>query len=280
MTHQQKSNYWAVWNGRLLALLALCAACFLPRPASAQCSREAPLGFQNISPEPNNPFEAEYSVNIRSAVPARSDALGSVLRFAARDSRGRVRVEHSHGKYQVQRADGTQSSEERLSIFLCDPTTGVYVHLDTLNKTANIRPAAEVRQAPPAGSPLPFCARMFDLRTRNHDVQTKDLGHQLVAGLDAGGLRFLSPLRAEFDATPSFTYTDTWCSEDLAAIVAVVVVSANGDHRRETVPVKISRKEPDPALFEIPAGYTVVQRKDSAAGPTKPSGFGDSGSSR
>jgi hypothetical protein len=263
---RRKSIYY---TGRLLVLSLALWSWGLPRPASAQCSRDAALGFQNVSPEPGNPFQAEYSVNITSQLRSAEPPPGPVLRFVMRDSRGRVRVEHSRGKYDVQTADGTQASEDRVSVFICDPASGTSVHLDSLNKIANVHAEPERPEARTAGAGAaqPFCARMYEFRTRNHDTQTKDLGHQQIAGMDARGLRFLSTLGARFDLTPSFTYTDTWCSEDLAAIVSVVVVSASGEYRRETVLQKVSRKEPDPALFQIPAGYTRVQRENSPGGP-------------
>lgn len=247
------------WSGVWLLLFWTCA---FPRLASAQCAAKTPLGFQNISPEPGNPFQAEYSMSVTSPSTSAPAPLGAVLRSAARDSHGRVRVEHSRGSYQIQHPDGTTSTEERAAIFICDPSTGMSIHLDTLNKTATVRNSRDLpTPTAPASGAQSFCARMFEIRTRNSDAQTKDLGHRLVAGFDTRGLRFWSPLRPDFDVSPSFTYTDTWCSDELAAVVSLVVVSANGDHRRETMLKKVMRKEPDPVLFQIPAGYTRIERE-------------------
>jgi hypothetical protein len=262
----RKSIYRHVCRIRFLWLLVFMLTFFLPRVAAAQCSSAAPLGFQNISPEPGNPFQAEYAINITSPAPSSQNGPAYVARFAVRDSHGRVRVEHSRGKYQIQRSDGTQATEERTTIFICDPLSGTSIHLDSLNKTATIRrfnDSSAPGTAAASGSQS-FCARMFEFRTRNHDAQTKDLGRRQISGFDAHGLRFWSPLRPDFDVTPSFTYTDTWCSDDLAAIVGLVVVSANGDHHREITLKKVIRKEPDPAQFQIPPGYIRMEREGSS----------------
>jgi len=254
----RKSVYWQRLAGVGLLLFLAAAS---PRFAAAQCGAGTPLGFQNISPEPGNPFQAEFSLNITSPAASAATPLGSVLRSAARDSHGRIRVEHSRGAYQIQHPDGTTTTEDRVVIFICDPATGTSVHLDTANKTATIRDTPKATPGDSAPSKQSFCAHMFEFRSRNLDAETKDLGHRQVAGFDAHGLRFLSPLRADLDATPSFTHTDTWCSDELAAVVSLVVVSANGEHRRETVLKKVVRKEPAPELFQIPAGYTRLERE-------------------
>lgn len=258
---------------RLVALFALLLALALPHCASAQCSRSAPLGFQNVSPEPGNPLQAEYSVRITPASASAPPPAGSSLRSVSRDSQGRLRIEHSRGKYTIVNPDGSQTTTDRISVFICDPSTGTYVHLDSLKKTATIHPAADV-PSPDAAATRPFCARFFEFRTS--DAKASNLGRQQIAGVAAQGMRFWSALQpSALDSPSSFSYTDTWCSDELAAVVSLVVVSANGDHRRETTLQKFSRKEPDPALFQIPAGYTRVQPETPSAPRPHSSHLGD-----
>jgi hypothetical protein len=255
---------------RLCGFATLVFFLFLPPLASAQCMLDNALGFQNISPEPGNPFQAEYSVKITSPTRTDRDVRGSVPRFVARDSQGRVRVEHSKGNYQMLGAAGasnTPTTQERIVTFICDPATRTAIRLDSLQKTATIQalPDVPTPSGPESGS-RSFCARFFESRTRYHDGETTDLGRHLVAGLDAHGIRFLSTLRLTPDSMPPATYTDTWCSDELAAVVDLVVVSGHGEHRREALLEKVTRKEPDPAIFRIPTDYARLQRETPAQG--------------
>jgi hypothetical protein len=247
--------------------IALLFSLFLPHLASAQCLRENALGFQNISPEAGNPFQAEYAVKITAPVPTTDDVRHSVPRFVARDSQGRVRVEHSKGNYQIIGADGAPTTQERIVTFICDPLTRTAIRLDSLQKSATIQALPEVAApAGPESGSRSFCTRFFDFHTRYHDAGTTDLGRHQLAGLDAHGMRFWSTPRPAPESMPPATYTDTWCSDELAAVVDLVVVFAHGEGRRETVLQKVTRKEPDPTIFQIPAGYTRLERETPAPG--------------
>jgi hypothetical protein len=265
-----KSIYSFARVVRPCAFAALLLSLFLPHLASAQCMRENALGFQNISPEPGNPFQAEYSVKITSPVPA-NDVRGAVPRFVARDSQGRVRVEHSRENYQMIGANGTATTHERIIAFICDPVTRSSIRLDSLEKTATIQALPDVATPPgPEAGSRSFCTRFFEFRTRYRDMVTTDLGHHEVAGLDAHGIRFWSGLRPTPDSMPPATYTDTWCSDELAAVVDLIVVSAHGEQRREATLQKVTRKEPDPAIFHIPGDYVRLQRETPATNPGVP----------
>jgi hypothetical protein len=257
-----KSIYSFARVVRLCAFAALLLSLFLPHLASAQCMRENALGFQNISPEAGNPFQAEYAVKITSPVPTNDDVRHSVPRFVARDSQGRVRVEHSKGNYQIVGSDGVPTTQERIVTFICDPVTRTAIRLDSLQKNAIIQALPDVAApAGPESGSRAFCTRFFEFRNRYHDGGNTDLGRHQVAGLDAHGMRFWSTPRPAPESMPPATYTDTWCSDDLAAVVDLVVVFAHGEGRREVVLQKVTRKEPDPAIFQIPAGYARLERE-------------------
>jgi hypothetical protein len=256
-----KSLYRRVLVFRLASFSVLLLALSLAPLASAQCMRETALGFQNIAPESGNPFQAEYSVKITSRASADYPAPGAVPRFVARDAQGRVRVEHSKGKYQIVGADGSQTTQERTVAFICDPVTHNSIRLDSLEKTATIEALPDIATpAGPGSGSRSFCTQFFEFRTRYHDVGTTDLGRHQVAGLNAQGMRFWSSRRPGPDSVPPATYTDIWCSDDLAAVVDLVVVSGSGESRRETILEKVTRKEPEPAIFKVPAGYTRMER--------------------
>ena len=57
---------------------------------------------------------------------------------------------------------------------------------------------------------------------------------------------------------PNEEVIDTWCSEDLSAVVLRVTETRTG-MKLTAAMQNIVRGEPDPALFQIPAGYAVTE---------------------
>jgi hypothetical protein len=248
------------------------------RPISAQCER-GPFGtqsFQNISIEPNNSFQAEYSTDGLlynfSGMTAATRPLS-----VARDSQGRVRIDGSAGKYKTKSPDGEQREVERHIISICDPVTQNSIRLDTVNKTATVQaPHPRSSHLPPRLTPgfeaqQSFCTRMFAMRKAISNARTADLGHKLISGYDAVGLRDSHvPLLPGAEAKPPSGYTDMWCSDDLGALIqqARVLISPSGSHSSETTLQNIGRREPDPQLFQIPPDYTIVEReRDGSRAP-------------
>jgi hypothetical protein len=256
---------------------AILVSLLFSRPASAQCE-PSPLGlqgFQNIAVEPGNPFEAKYSTNGLPIGMALSQA--SRVRSVARDSQGRVRVDHSAGNYRTKSPDGEQNEVERHIISICDPVSQNSIRLDTVDKTATLqapRPRSHRLPARPALSGAgndaqqSFCTRLFASRKAMRNARTEDLGHQLISGLDTVGLRdWHVPLAlAGAEAKPPSSYTDMWCSDDLGAVVQQTFVAAAlaGTHKSETTMQNMERREPDPQLFQIPHDYAIVERATEA----------------
>jgi hypothetical protein len=91
------------------------------------------------------------------------------------------------------------------------------------------------------------------------NLQVKDLGTQTVAGLILKGTRKERTVPAAYSGTgEDVTITDDyWYSDDLKVYL---VLRHNDPRTGEQVVgiVKAERKEPDPTLFQIPAGYKVV----------------------
>jgi hypothetical protein len=105
---------FSIWFGAaFLALLLL--AC----RAEAQCSA-ASIGFMNVGVTPTNPFQAEILITpvalaAKTLFPDRPPLIEKV----ARDSQGRVRIEHPGGQYQVKTGpDAGTQVEQRIIIDL------------------------------------------------------------------------------------------------------------------------------------------------------------------
>jgi hypothetical protein len=239
---------------------------FVP-PSSAQCDYN-PFGFQGATVEPNNPLQAEYSTSglLRNFA---GITAGARRLAVARDSQGRVRVDRSAGMYKAKSPDAQQTEVERHIIWICDPVAKNSIRLDTGDKTATIqRPLPR----PPHLPPLPvvddqrsFCTRLFDSQKALRYTRTEDLGHQIMEGFDAVGLRewpeSLRPANAE--TQPASSYKDTWCSDQLGAVIlqSHVTASTKFSNKSDELMQKIQRTEPNPSLFQIPSDYTILERE-------------------
>ena len=95
------------------------------------------------------------------------------LRYAARDSAGRVRLVLGAGKSTVKNQNHAAPDEERQTIFICDPTTRTTITLDTADKSATVRalrgnPADALNRLPGLAESL--CAGMMAERKRAGDA--------------------------------------------------------------------------------------------------------------
>jgi hypothetical protein len=187
----------------------------------------------------------------------------------ARDSQGRVRIEGSAGKYKTKSPDSEQREVERHVIWICDPVSQNSFRLDNVDKTATVQaPRSRSPHLPPQRTPgfeaqQSFCTRLFAMRKAMRNARTEDLGHKLISGYNAVGLRdWHVPLLPGAEAKLPTSFSDMWCSDDLGALIqqARVSVSPSGPHSSETTLQNIDRREPDPQLFQIPPDYTIVER--------------------
>lgn len=248
------------------------------RAASAQCS-SATLQFGNLSLQPNNPFQAEYSSTMTPA-PLTGMTLPPppALHSVARDSQGRVREERFAGKFKVKTADGAETEQEQHLITICDPVTQKMIRLDSLNKTATVmgprlgfpRPGFPRPGFLPQRTQQPFCSTFLKRYSSMPRIQSEDLGTQTISGVDAQGLRTWMVLDAPSasGAQRAPSYQDHWCSEEIGAIVMQAFGNPQVGRRSETILKNIERREPDAALFQIPPDYTIEERaRDSNLRP-------------
>jgi len=252
-------------------VFTLAAATFLSlmfvRPASAQCDYN-PFGFQGAAVEPNNPLQAEYS-NTGLLHNFTGITAGTRPLAVARDSQGRVRTDNSAGMYKTKFPDTQQTEVERHIIWICDPISKNSIQLDTGDKTATIhRPLPRPSRLPPlpvVDDQRSFCTRLIDSRKALRYTRTEDLGHQIIEGFDAVGVRewpgALKPANAE--TQPPSNYKDTWCSDQLGAVILQSRGFANArfSNKSDTLMQKIQRIEPSPSLFQIPSDYTILERE-------------------
>ena len=125
----------------------------------------------------------------------------------------------------------------------------------------SVRAAAVERLAATAVSvgQAPLVAYGYSTSSAKYDVKTESLGTQNFEGVNAEGTRTTTTIPAEAigNERPIEIVYEKWYSKELQ----VTVYSRHYDPRfgehvyRLT---NINRSEPDPSLFEVPAGYKVI----------------------
>jgi hypothetical protein len=175
-----------------------------------------------------------------------------------RDSQGRVRIEHTFTP-----PAGASSQAARTMITIFDPVAGSVYHLDPDSKTVRQMPSSNRFGAGAnRGMRGPF-------HSANSNTQTEDLGTQTINGVSATGTRttMTIPAGAIGNTQPIQVVRETWTSTDLK--VPVLIKTSDPRFGNTTMQLtNIVRGEPDPSLFQIPAGYTTV---------SGPGGFGGNG---
>jgi hypothetical protein len=210
------------------------------------------MGAEEMQPVTGAPFSAtETIVNTRKL----ADGNTITRQFQAniyRDSQGRVRRETT-----MQPVPGSSDTVSMTRIVILDPVAGVRHVLDTQNKISydmSIREGSAARAAPEAGT-----------EPSGPNVSRTDLGAKTIDGLTATGTRITRtiPAGAEGNSQPIQIVREVWMSTDLHRPLMV----KSTDPRFGTTVSQLSnikRGEPDPSLFQVPAGYTT---KQAPAGP-------------
>jgi hypothetical protein len=144
---------------------------------------------------------------------------------------------------------------------IIDPVAKAAYVIDDQDKVAHKFALADPpeRKTPAAASttaakPPPFLERTYE-----------KLGTKNIEGVIAEGTRETNttPIGEQGNDRPMVTVHENWVSQELK----MTVLSTDSDPRsgQETTKlVNISTAEPDASLFVPPAGYSVVEEKDSA----------------
>ena len=166
-----------------------------------------------------------------------------------RDSSGRTRTE-------MPRFGPLPGDAQSPPVFpeIDDPVAGVQIILDPFHQIAHRFALPE-----PSTNPPPH---VVGDTTHPHSVESdEDLGEDTIAGVTATGWlhTYRTPAGANGNDRELTETTESWYSPDLRIIVRAkfnTVTQTSGWQL-----TNISTAEPNPALFEIPAGYTVVDEK-------------------
>lgn len=172
-----------------------------------------------------------------------------------RDSQGRVHEETTW--------TGANGQGSHTAVTISDPVAQVVRRLNPQNKTAS---EMAMRQ-PPAGGPSARVAGSQRPSSASANIAKEDLGTQAVNGLAATGTRVTRtiPAGAMGNTQQIQIVRETWVSSDLKLPVMV----KTSDPRFGTTVTQltnIARSEPDAALFQTPADYTVTKGRSMRTG--------------
>jgi hypothetical protein len=224
---------------------------------------------------PGAPYSAE-AVTQRVQILADGNRISqTTTNNVARDSAGRVRREES-----LPGLAGSNSEPPRL-VLIEDPVAGLHITLDSNSKTAikiatgqrkKTDEAAMRNGIPPVTSnqiwfttadPGPqLHTSSVEMKSLTEEKSNKtDLGTQTMEGIVAKGTKITHTIAAGDigNDLPLVITTETWYSPDLK----VLVMSKSSDPRMGETTYKLtnlSRTEPDPGLFQIPADYTIKEQ--------------------
>jgi len=253
------------------------------------------LGAQSASGKvvANQPYSA---VAITETVQTLSDGNQIIRNNQAklfRDSLGRTRNEQTLETIGKWSADG----QAQQLITLNDPVAGISYRLDPQSNTAfkstvgvnssdalNLDEKLRLREkmdkamaqkkellAAGQGKMLPSTASPDEIKQMKMKAATaagagaepprkEPLGKQIIEGVEAEGLRvnMTIPAGSIGNKLPIEIFTETWYSPELQ----LIVLSKQHDPRYGDTTYRltnISRNEPDAALFQVPAGYTIKE---------------------
>ena len=189
-----------------------------------------------------------------------------------RDSAGRTRTEHIYSP-----PPGAVMASIPSMIQIADPVAGYRYTLDSRNQIARRLPwqpqqtvmrgreissvNAQPKSAPSANGAGTGAVSAANVRPRP-EISNESLGTQTIEGIVAEGRRttMTYPVGSFGNDRPVTTVTETWMSPDLK----IMVLSKSSDPRfgeSTTKLTNISQAEPDPALFQVPAEYSIVDEQ-------------------
>jgi hypothetical protein len=218
------------------------------------------------------PYSAQAVTQTTQTLADGNRIVNSTTASIYRDAEGRVRREQSLpniGPYTAQDAPVQ-------TIFISDPVAGVNYSLNPSEHVAIKLPAPpivastsgrtitmqRIAAGGPAGltasSPLPtFIYRATSAAPPNPPM-VEQLGAQSIQGVQAEGTRttLTIPAGQIGNSQPIQIVDEVWRSPDLQ----VIVQSTHSDPRMGTTSYtleNVSRADPSPALFQVPADYTI-----------------------
>lgn len=226
-------------NRKMMAVLVVLVSGILVR---AQTSY-VPSGMKGV------PFSAEVVNETIRVLPDGNRIHQETHGKRFRDSEGRTRVEY---------ASMMPRGDEIEHVNIIDPVQQEFIFLNPGGeKTATVQHMNQHVTVTP-NSLQKDTGIVARGRTSATTMEVEDLGTRMIEGFTARGTRHKRTIAAGEigNEKPLATVTESWYSDELQEVLLSETDDPQSGHHTTKL-VNIQRGEPDPALFQIPAGYTV-----------------------
>jgi len=232
--------------------LAVLALAVVGHAAMGQVSLSIQTGKPQ-TPVVGLPFSADQKVSIVQHLANGTLLKSEVQGHAYRSAAG------------VERFDGVTAStpdhpDPATMVYILDRTKHTAVFLNSKLKTATVEHLAADASVSIKFLPLPASGSQSQL-IKPADLVTTDLGKRTRGMMTLTGKRVTGTIAAGAigNDQPLSVITEVWVSPELKLIVEEVERNPFSGERTLELS-NIHEEEPDPALFEIPEGYTVKER--------------------
>jgi hypothetical protein len=201
-----------------------------------------------------SPFSATVMVETQQTLADGNRFVNHSTQKLARDGKGRIRREQAIGKIGGLQLDGPTL------VFIYDPVAQVEYTLDPAAHTARISKLETVQLQVSENSRMPSAGvREHISPTGKRSVVSETLGSQVIEGLEVEGTRrtVTFPAGVLGNERPFSTSVEIWFSP----VLHTDVLRKRTDPRvGDTVYrlTDIRHEEPDPSLFQVPAGYKTI----------------------
>lgn len=248
-------------------LTLLCASALVVCSLLAQDSAQTSLGSEastrthisgiRIYSISGKPFSGTDSVDWTRILEDGSEVATHHDARLARDSQGRIYRER------VTRfpANSDQKSHV-MEIEIMDPMAHTHTTCDVVARHCNITSYNGPVSVPskPIGT----------FGNGQRSIARENIGNDTIDGLDAVGTRETLSIAAgvEGNSQPMTIVEEAWYSPELEVNLSI----SRKDPREGTVVIHVvdlSRSDPDPALFQVPANYTVSDTRHSTPGKSE-----------
>jgi hypothetical protein len=204
-----------------------------------------------VTPIPNAPMMAIVDIQSSRILKDGTTIEQKSLSAIARDAQGRIFNER-----RPMIPVSSTVTPPILSIHIYDPQTRKNTFIDPQQRTAwqstLNRPPSTV---PPEVGSIPVTGNS----PASPYIKEEDLGTRKMEGVEVHGIRDTQTIPAEANGGKEITVVDEyWYSEDLRLNMLAIHKDPRTGEQTTTV-TQVSRSEPDPAIFEIPSGYKVIQ---------------------
>jgi TonB family protein len=209
------------------------------------------ISIVSIPAVPDRPFSATTMMDNIHTLADGTTVTTKTMTTIARDSKGRT---HNENRYYLRPLDRGEGRIRDITIF--DPVARTRTTLDPATQQATVvtlpplLPQVQLTGRPPTATVRP-------------DPEREDLGFSSIEGVSVHGFRRSRTIPPGGDGNDrAITVTDEyWYSEELH--MNITVKHTDPRHGTQFVTLtQLKRDEPDPKMFEIPAGYTVQTESD------------------